>query len=346
MSELFAMNRGEFTIAWICAVQVERVAAGAFLDEQYKSLEDQPANDNNSYKLGRIGKHNVVIAVLPDGQYGLVSAGNVVRDLVRTFPNIRVSLMVGVGGGVPSKTNDIRLGDVVVSRPTGNNGGVFQYDYGKTIQDKDFTITGHLNQPPLCLLTAIANLKSEYEPHGHTIKDMIEDILKRTPRLRKRYQQPAADTDRLYQAAYKHQAEQDDCVDSCNDASELIDRSPRGDDEDNPVIHFGTIASANQLMKDALMRDELAAKNGILCFEMEAAGIMNQFPCLVIRGICDYSDTHKNKNWQGYAAMTAAAYAKDLINTLLPSQVAAEKTILATLSLSLYPSTDRKIPSN
>ncbi|KAL3444390.1 hypothetical protein BJX65DRAFT_310973 [Aspergillus insuetus] len=46
---------------------------------------------------------------------------------------------------------------------------------------------------------------------------------------------------------------------------------------------------------------------------MEAAGLMNTYPCLVIRGICDYADSHKNKAWQGYAAATAAAFAKELL---------------------------------
>jgi nucleoside phosphorylase len=80
-------------------------------------------------------------------------------------------------------------------------------------------------------------------------------------------------------------------------------------------------------MKDALVRDQLAAENDILCFEMEAAGLMNQFPCLVIRGICDYSDSHKNKEWQGFAAMTAAAYARDMICQIRPSLVEAEKKL-------------------
>lgn len=55
-----------------------------------------------------------------------------------------------------------------------------------------------------------------------------------------------------------------------------------------------------------------------MCFEMEAAGLMNDFPCLVIRGICDYADSHKNKTWQAYAAATAAACAKDIL-TIVPA---------------------------
>ena len=85
-------------------------------------------------------------------------------------------------------------------------------------------------------------------------------------------------------------------------------------------------------MKDASVRDRLAAEKDVLCFEMEAAGLMNHFPCLVIRGICDYSDSHKNKEWQGYAAMAAAAYAKDLLCRIPPNRIDAEKKIVDILS--------------
>ena len=94
----------------------------------------------------------------------------------------------------------------------------------------------------------------------------------------------------------------------------LVSRRERTKNDDNLAIHYGLIASANQLMKDAMVRDRLAAEKDVLCFEMEAAGLMNHFPCLVIRGICDYSDSHKSKEWQGYSAMAAAAYVKDLLS--------------------------------
>jgi len=87
-------------------------------------------------------------------------------------------------------------------------------------------------------------------------------------------------------------------------------------------------------MRDALVRDTLAAEKDVLCFEIEAAGLMNQFPCLVIRGVCDYSDSHKNKEWQGYAAMAAAAYTKDLLYRIPPNKVEAEKRIGELLSSS------------
>lgn len=83
------------------------------------------------------------------------------------------------------------------------------------------------------------------------------------------------------------------------------------------------------------MRDQLAAENNILCFEIETAGLMNQLPCLVIRGICDYSDSHKNKEWQGFAAMTAAVYTKDIICQMRPSLIQAEEK-LSEIVLGIY----------
>lgn len=119
----------------------------------------------------------------------------------------------------------------------------------------------------------------------------------------------------------------------CRDnPADLVLRSERTDKDDSVAIHYGLVASANQLMKDALIRDKLAAEEGVLCFEMEAAGLMNHFPCLVIRGICDYADSHKNKDWQGYAAMIAAAYARDLLCRLAPTRVENEKRISELLN--------------
>jgi nucleoside phosphorylase len=87
-------------------------------------------------------------------------------------------------------------------------------------------------------------------------------------------------------------------------------------------------------MKDATVRDTLVEEKGVLCFEMEAAGLMNHFPCLVIRGICDYADSHKNKRWQGYAAMVAAAYAKDILSRIAPNRVEYETRIADTMATS------------
>ncbi|OPB39958.1 hypothetical protein A0O28_0000370 [Trichoderma guizhouense] len=327
-------NPEVYAVGWICAIATEYVAAQAFLDERHGSPSSVSRHDNNDYTLGRIGQHNVVIAVLPDGEYGIASAASVARDMLHSFPNVRIGLMVGIGGGAPSPSHDIRLGDIVVSAPRDGMGGVFQYDFGKTIQNQSFQTTGFLNQPPTVLRTAMAGLRAQHEGEGHDIETTIREILNLKPRLKKKYTRPDPSSDKLYQSYVVHPENNGgSCQDVCgDDAMELVSRSMRTEEEDNPAIHYGLIASANQLMKNAIMRDKLATEKGVLCFEMEAAGLMNQFPCLVIRGICDYSDSHKNKDWQGYAAMTAAAYAKDLLYRIPSNKVEAEQKIKDTLS--------------
>ena len=325
---------GDYTVGWICAINTEYVAAQAFLDEKHDRPEYTSPKDNNIYTLGSVGKHKIVIAVLPDGEYGIAAAASVARDMLHSFPNVRIGLMVGIGGGAPSRKYDIRLGDIVVSAPRDGKSGVFQYDFGKTIQDKTFRTTGFLDQPPTLLRGAVNDIRAEYEGEGHHLEDAINNILEKKPRLRKKYKRPDLSSDMLYQSEIIHPLDDEtNCAVVCgNNPSKLVLRSERSEDEDNPAIHYGLIASANELMKDALIRDRLASDKNVLCFEMEAAGLMNHFPCLVIRGICDYSDSHKNKEWQGYAAMAAAAYAKDLLCRIPPNRVEAEKRISDILS--------------
>ncbi|KAJ5865176.1 uncharacterized protein N7529_007092 [Penicillium soppii] len=325
---------GNYTVGWICALPVEYVAAQEFLDEEHEKPSFVSPNDTNDYTLGKMHEHNVVIAVLPDGEYGTASAANVATNMLNTFHNVRVGLMVGIGGGVPSEKHDVRLGDVVVSAPRGNQGGVFQYDFGKSIQGQSFQHTRFLNQPPTTLRTAMTGIQAQYKRKGHKLTEAIDIILDTNVRLRSEYKRPESTTDRLFQPSVNHEL---DCgAASCaNDASNWLPRRERSDHEDNPAIHYGLIASANQLMKDALIRDRLAAEKDVLCFEMEAAGLVNTFPCLVIRGICDYSDSHKNKEWQGYAAMVAAAYAKDLLQRIPLNRIEAEKRISAVVSEEL-----------
>ncbi|KAG9826521.1 purine and uridine phosphorylase, partial [Aureobasidium melanogenum] len=305
-----------------------------FLDEQHDRPDHVSANDNNDYTLGKMAGHNVVIAVLPDGEYGLSSATAVAKDMLNSFPNVRVGLMVGIGGGAPSAKNDIRLGDIVVSSRQGETGGVYQYDYGKTIQGQSFKQTGFLTPPPAVMRTAVSGLRSKYEDDGHQIEANITAVLDRKPRLRRKYGRPEQGSDRLYKSDVVHpQGSEHGCEEVCgSQTAGLVQRCEREKGEDNPVIHHGVIASANQLMKDAIVRDTIAKEKGVMCFEMEAAGLMNHFPCLVVRGICDYSDSHKSKEWQGYAAMTAAAYTKDLLTRMVPSRVEQEDRIRMILA--------------
>lgn len=309
-------------MGWICAVQTEYVAACELLDEEHPSLPTDSLHDNNAYTLGRIGDHHIVIACLPKGRYGIASAVSVAKDILRSFESIRIGLMVGIGGGAPSDKHDIRLGDVVVGCPMHRAGGVIPYNFGKAIQDQEFEQTGSLISPPTVLLTALTKLSADHERKGSHIAESVRMMITKNPRLRGKYQHPGAEHDRLYKSTYTHSGGGHRCEIGCDNASPPLLRRPQRElDPDEPVVHYGLIASADRLMKDAIARDRLIEEHDVLSFEMEAAGLMNEFPCVEIRGICDYSDSHKNDAWQGYAAVTAASYAKELLKSMPGSEV-------------------------
>lgn len=279
-------------------------------DEKFEKPQDLAIN-HNAYEFGRIGSYNVVVAYL--GDTGTNSAATVASQLCASFPSVTIGLMVGCGGGVPSVKNDIRLGDVVVSQPEGNLGGVVQYDLGKTKKDGEFERSSHLNRPPSVLLKAVKRLKTQHNLHDRKLDQYLIEARHKYPKLRSKWSYQGKEHDLLFQPQFDHKRRDEVTCTKC-DQTQLIYREDR--DQNTPVIHYGTIASGNQVVRHGLTRDKVAEKYGALCFEMEAAGLMNHFSCLVIRGICDYADSHKNKRWQPYAAAAAAAYAKDLLCTM------------------------------
>ncbi|KAJ4859190.1 ankyrin repeats (3 copies) domain-containing protein [Trichoderma breve] len=302
------LSYNDYIVGWICALSEERTAATAMLDERHDSLPISNSSDTNSYTLGAIGKHNVVVVCLPEGEIGTNSAASVIMQLVTTFPSIKFGLLVGIGGGIPPR---VRLGDIVVSTPVGEYPGVVQWDLGKAT-GTGFVRTGSLDRPPKALLSALTTMKTNHEMEGNKISQLLEELARKWPRLASKYTW----NDRLKDAAFEEENADDK-------------RSP-GD----PRIHYGLIASGNQVIKDGSMRDEINARlcGQVLCVEMEAAGVMNNFPCLVIRGICDYADSKKNDHWQGYAASIAAALTKELLQIVRPTQIEGEPSAKDFLS--------------
>ncbi|KAK3946844.1 nucleoside phosphorylase domain-containing protein [Pseudoneurospora amorphoporcata] len=205
----------------VCALAKEQTAATAILDVEYKNDLPIPQDHYNTYTRGSIKKHNI--------------------KMLRTFPSIRFSLMVGIGGGIPNILDyNVRLGDVVLSVP----------------QD---TYT-------------VSKLSTRHKMRGPWIPAYLDQMAKKWPLLAPKYL-----------------------------------RSPT--------------------LKDTLIRDELNDKlsGNVLCIEMEAAGLMCNFPYLIIRGICDYADSYKNKRWQEHAAAVAAAYVKELLEEVQPAAVNRER---------------------
>lgn len=305
----------DYHVGWIAALPLEGAAALDMLDEEHEHIL-QANQDDNNYFLGRIGLHNVVITVLP--YMGSIPAAVVAAQMRNTFPSLRFVLLVGIGGGAPTPAHDIRLGDVIVSRPTGQHSGVIQYDFGKTLHEGRFKITGSLNRPSAILLTATSSLEARHRRQGRSqISAILEEIGQKDSNRQEACSPPANAADELFEPSYAHARPTDRSCDDCDRRHLVMTRPLRMNSQ--PMIHYGLIASANQVMRDALTRDRLSAELDVLCFEMEAAGLMNYFECLVIRGICDYSDSHKNKQWQEYAAATAAAYAKELLMMISPT---------------------------
>ncbi|KAH7401711.1 nucleoside phosphorylase domain-containing protein [Phaeosphaeria sp. MPI-PUGE-AT-0046c] len=313
------LHRDKYTVGWVCALPVELAAAQEMLDEEHLDLERDPADkDENLYVLGTMSGHNVAIVCLPSGRIGNSPAAVVATQLQATFKSLRFGLMVGIGGGVPSADADIRLGDVVVSQPHHVHSGVVQYDAGKATLS-GFERTGSLNSPPHVLLSAVAKVQAN-ELRG---RSQLATHASKLERIAK-FQRAKAGPDVLFEAEYHH-SEGQTCGQCSVDRHET--RQPR-DSEQEVVVHYGTIASGNQVIKSASERDRVSAElGGVLCFEMEAAGLMNSFPCLVVRGICDYADSHKNKQWQAYAAATASAWAKELLSVIPAAEIANSNTV-------------------
>jgi nucleoside phosphorylase len=296
----------DYTIGWICALQIEVLAARFMLDEKHSGVFPGRHGDDNDYIPGTIGSHNVVILGLPKKSTGTVSAASLVSQMRQSFPNLRYSLMVGIGAGVPGRhlEPDIRLGDVVVGTPGDDSDdaqGVIGYELGKETVN-GFVKKNWLYPTDRRLRNALGTIEAEAEFNGsHNFLQHL-DAFRARPNGQKFFY-PGQENDQLYEA--------EKTGDLGTDTYRLVARSPRESQE--PVVHYGLIASGDKLIKNAKLRDELRDKYKIICFEMEAAGLINTLPVAVIRGICDYADSHKNNVWHHYAAATAAAYAKGLL---------------------------------
>jgi nucleoside phosphorylase len=324
------MNKNyQFTIGWIAPLPLEKEAARLVLDEEYPQEEVQ--YQNTFYLGGRVGKHEVVIGV--QRKMGLSQAAILAEKMRAGFPNIKYFLLVGIAGGVPrygpaGAVTEIVLGDVVVSSPRGNHGGVLQYDKGAWEGQGRLNFRGHTNGIPGDLLAAVNNFRAEGWSKTNIAEVLKQMRLKLDEKRQHQYDDPGPNRDRLFEDGYEHQGtEFDDCKECC-DADNTISRSDRGDGatrlRDEPAVHFGNIASSNQLQISAIERNRVQKEHEAICFEMEAAGVLEEYPCVVVRGICDYADSHKNKGWQNYAAATAAACAKGLLS-MIPATAAASR---------------------
>lgn len=228
-------------------------AAIAMLDERHDSDNlEQDTQDHNSYALGRIHNHNVVIGCSPAGVDGIAAAATVAKDMTRTLSALRICLLVGIGGGIPCLPDtDIRLGDIVVSQPNSLSGGVEQYDKGKAETEGVFVRNGHLNQPPPILLTALSYIKADHGMNDRRVAEYLNKILIKYPKMKKTgFSFPTAQ-DCLHCTSCELSVERP--ANECTQTHYI--RPPR--DDCHPVIHYGTIVSGNVVTKDTVTRDRL-----------------------------------------------------------------------------------------
>ncbi|KAM0510058.1 hypothetical protein ACHAPE_010631 [Trichoderma viride] len=360
-------SRDEFHVAIICALPSEADAVTLLFDQFWDEDGDpfgRSSGDNNSYITGRLGKHNVVLAVLPG--MGTNSAASATANLRSSYGSLRLVFLVGICGGVPKIAgDDVFLGDVVVSK------AIVQYDFGRqypghfevknTVEDS----LGRANRDIRGLLAVFETermkdiLQSKSAIYLKQLQSADAKVAAKK-RRRSKYLYPGITENKLYLPGYVHRhlkrcdicsgfdstcdvAATTSCADLGCEENMLVQREMFEDDGDfSSNIFIGRIGSGNTVMKSGEVRDWIARKHNLIAFEMEGAGAWDEVPCLVVKGVCDYADSHKNKQWQNFAAATAASVMKAILDRYIVTDAAqaAQRPVAAPLNggeISLLP---------
>uniref|UniRef100_A0A8H7TTR1 NB-ARC domain-containing protein n=1 Tax=Bionectria ochroleuca TaxID=29856 RepID=A0A8H7TTR1_BIOOC len=280
------------------------------LDREHVGRFPMQRGDDYVFQAGEVCGHNVVIATLPAGQpYGNGSAAALAAQIKKYFPNLWFGLLVGVAAGLPklggSSPRDIRLGDVLVALPDGDSAGLVAYDLGKETEDGFQLLRGGhvLAVTETVVRAAIGNIQLRAPDDVNLILPYYEAIKDKRHQAGT-FSDPGQDLDQLL----------------LNDNTKAItveQREHRPGDQ-RTRIWYGPIGSGEKLLKNAKKRDELRDRYNLIGVEMAAAGATVSIPVGVIRGVCDYGDERKNKEWQPYAAAMAAAYAKAVLAQIGP----------------------------
>jgi nucleoside phosphorylase len=323
-------TRRDFEIAIICALTLEADAVDALFDQHWDDdglPYDKAQGDPNAYSFGAIGRHNVVLAYMPG--MGKANAAAVAASCRLSFPNIKLAVVVGVCGAVPFASGDeILLGDVIISD------GLVQYDLGRRLPErfvrKDMLLDslGRPNSEIRALLAKLKGVRTRKLLQAKVTHFM--GVLRSEPDLKVEY--PGVSHDRLFEAAYRHIDDGISC-DECGCDGQLVPRNRLKQSVPQPTVHFGLIASGDTVMKSGEERDAIAQQESVVGFEMEGTGVWDSFPCVVIKGACDYADSHKTKIWQRYAAASAAACMKAFLEHWVPSLPPVDSRVLGNGSV-------------
>ena len=357
-------DRNDFTVAVICALPLEYDAVSYIYDEFWDEDGDQYGRadgDTNSYTTGRIGDHNVVLALLP--RMGKANAASAAASLRSSDSQIRLALLVGVCGGVPRHDNgEVFLGDVVISRT------VVQYDLGRQYPDKFVqkdTIEdslGRSNKDIRNLVGTFQTDRGQYRLHDRSAQ-FLNQLQSRVNDTRRRgkYDYPGALHDQLFEPEHRHR-HYSSAICICRDCSGPSDpvcdealsspcatlgcgageisnvtrrRAHAAFDHVNQLpqaqIHVGVVASGDLVLKSGIDRERIRKETGAIAFEMEGAGVWDEMPCIVLKAVSDYADSHKHKAWQNYAAATAAAASKAVLERyILTDKAGTERKVEGT----------------
>lgn len=315
----------DYKVAWIAPVSdLELPSARLMLDEEHQTPENYSNIDTNLYYYGSIIRSSngtaskyldVVIATLPAGSIGSSSIARVSESMLRTFPNIKFPLLVGIGGGIPRSlpsedtVHNIHLGDVVVGLNR-EGPGVINYQRGRQ-HPHCFEIMGTMDKPREDLVKALGRLNSDYVSGAVLFTPHIEKLQRE---LELGFDHPGYEHDLLFKPDYDHTEDKSSNCDYC-DREQLVTRPTRSKKHQEMFIyHTGLIASGSVVVRSGRERERIKGldKDDILCVEMEAAGV-DHGRFLVIRGISDYADSHKSDKWREFAAGKAAVFAKELL---------------------------------
>ncbi|XP_076257616.1 uncharacterized protein LOC143194790 isoform X1 [Rhynchophorus ferrugineus] len=323
------------TIAIITAQYCEKLAVDAMIENRetfvrYTTVGPSSPTSNygkarfgesNVYTLGNIGAHRVVCTKLPTVGHtreAMTAAGNTTTRLLGTFQKVDYVFLVGVGGGVPHYTDynkHVRLGDVVVSSPTRNK-SIYLYCENAHISDKGYQFEIKNYSPNnYCLQDISSQLKMSADQDVSVIPPWIkylrEGLDKLSTQREPDFHAPSADTDKLYMSI------------GDRDLIEVAHPLPQDGSvkrqEGCPRIHLGTVAAGRQIVKDDRLRQQFATQVGALAFDCEFDSVIesilgnckDSFVC--IRGISDYKDGTRRKEWQPYASLAAASVMKSII---------------------------------
>lgn len=346
-------SRDEFEVALVCSLPLEYDAVSLLFDQFWDENGDQygrAIGDPNTYTTGRFGKFDVVLVLLPNT--GKVSAASATASLRSSYPGLRLVILTGICGAVPSSDagDEILLGDVIISKT------VVQYDYGGQYPDtfvaKD-TTEDSLGRPDKNIRGLVAILKTarereRVEERAALLLEQIQGLAAKKLRRLKAdtYQYPGAASDKLFEATYRHKHyNSTECLcalyhnysDPVCKESRLLACDVLGCDEKYviprqrlginrqleqqepseearvPSVFIGRFGSSDTRLRSGEHRDLTAKHYGVLAFEMEGAGVWDELPCIIVKGVCNYADSHTNNHWQNFAAATAASVAKSLV---------------------------------